>query len=188
MGARERHTHTHKQTIPTGTKREIKGEMQNEICMPSKTNSETATIEIQWDAGGGSQRKIHTKIQTEWDTECQRHSEAARETHKWRHREIYMTEKKKQVPGQINTQGRVKHANKQQDITGQSLIHSEPFRPKQSEWHVTPQEWNTCLTRQKNSQMLTHKEITQTEADVTSMYTKIGTHINRERDTDIHSL
>ena len=29
--------------------------------------------------------------------------------------------------------------------------------------------------------MLTHKEITQTEADVTSMYTKIGTHINRER-------
>jgi len=36
--------------------------------------------------------------------------------------------------------------------------------------------------------MLTHKEITQTEADVTSMHAKIGTHINGERDIDIHSL
>ena len=65
---------------------------------------------MQW---GGSQRKTHTKIQTEWNPECQRHSEAARETHNWRNREIYMKEKKKQVPGQIDTQGRVKHANKQ---------------------------------------------------------------------------
>lgn len=33
-----------------------------------------------------------------------------------------------------------------------------------------------------------HKEITQTEADKLSMHTKIDTHINRERDIDIHSL
>ena len=47
-------------------------------------------------------------------------------------RTIYDIEKK-QVPGQRDAQGRVKHADKQQDVTGQSLIHSEPFRPKQSE-------------------------------------------------------
>lgn len=51
-----------------------------------------------------------------------------RETHKWRHREIYTTDRKKYAPGQRDTHGRAKHANKQQDIIGQSLIHSEPFR------------------------------------------------------------
>ena len=49
MGAKERHTLTNK-PCPQAQKereREIhKGKMQNEICMPSKTNSETATMEI----------------------------------------------------------------------------------------------------------------------------------------------
>lgn len=77
-------------------------------------------------------QEAHGKIHKNTDRMGHRVSKtfrsSKRETHKWRHREIYTTDRKKYTPGQRDTHGRAKHANKQQDIIGQSLIHSEPFR------------------------------------------------------------
>lgn len=48
--------------------------------------------------------------------------------HKWR-LEKY-TQQRKHTPDQRDTQGRAKHANKQQDLIGQSPINPEPFTYK----------------------------------------------------------
>ena len=125
------------QTIPTGTERKrekgryIQGKMQKQRCMPSETQTQRHPLQRYSEMDlGGSQGEIHKNTDRMGHRVSKTCRSSKKETHKWRHREIYTTDRKKHASGQRDTHGGVKRANKQQDIIGQSLIHPEPFRHK----------------------------------------------------------
>lgn len=81
--------------------------------------------------------------------------------------------------GQRDAQSKAKHASKQQDKIGVLYIQSH-LHTKQSERHVTPQEWNICLTRQKNLHTFIHKEVHK-KADASSAHTEIDAYKHGKR-------